>query len=130
MRLRQRDLKPYTFYERQTVSETDGTTYDGWGSVGIVYANVQPAGGKLLVEMYGARLAYMKVAYLEDVSSAKEGDGVYIDNPIDTEPDYKIVAIRPWGNHFVMDLEKMVVEKHDDSGIGEPSTEVERTWRR
>ena len=111
MRLRQRDLKAFTFKKWQKVTEPDGTTYDGWGNGGVMYANVQPAGGKILVEMYGARLAYMKIAYSENLNGAAEGDGIYIDAPGTAEPDYKIVAIRPWMNHFVIDLEKTAVSK-------------------
>lgn len=105
MRLRKRDLKPYAYKRRETITETDGTTYSGWGDSAVLYANVQPAGGKLLVEMYGERLAYMKVAYLEKTNGAIEGDRVYINAATNQEPDYKIIAIRPWGSHYVMDLE-------------------------
>lgn len=111
MRLRQRDLKPYAFKKWQRISQKDGTTYDGWGDACTIYANVQPAGGRMLVEMYGARLTYMKVAYLSDAANAAEGDAVYVGVPIENEPNYKIVAIRPYQNHYVMDLEKMAVVK-------------------
>ena len=111
MRLRQRDLKPYVYKEWQKVKERDGTTYDGWGNGGVIYANIQPVSGKRVVEMYGARAAYMLVAYLEDIHTLEEGDGVYygIEAAANVDPNYKIVAIRPWNNHFVMDLEKRVV---------------------
>lgn len=109
MRLRNRDLKPYAYRPRETVTESDGTTYSGWiDDSAIIHANVQPAAGKMLVEMYGERLAYMKVAYSEKTNGAIEGDGVYIYAAANQEPDYKIIAIRPWGSHYVMDLEKVM----------------------
>ncbi len=107
MRLRQRDLKEYTVKRRTTITEPDGTTYEDWGEERKVEANVQPAGGKMMSEMYGERLMYMMTAYLESLNNVQESDGFYINVDDDKNPDYKVVAIRSWNSHFVIDLEKV-----------------------
>lgn len=105
MRLRQRDLKPYTVKKHGTFKEKDGTKYTGYELIGAtIKANIQPAGGKMLSEIYGLRLAYMLTMYCENGTELSENDGICV---YDNEPDYKIVAIRPWNTHIVADLEKV-----------------------
>lgn len=108
MRLRQRDLKPYTVKKHGTFKDMDGTKYTGYEKEGReIKANIQPAGGKMLSEIYGLRLAYMLTMYCQLDTEMKENDGVcvYVDKYQD--PDYKIVAIRKWNTHLVADLEKV-----------------------
>ncbi len=108
MRLRQRDLKPYTVKKYGTFKELDGTKYTGYKKAGIeVKAKIQPAGGRMLSEIYGLRLAYMLTMYCENGIELFENDGicVYVDN--NKDPDYKIIAIRQWNTHIVADLEKV-----------------------
>ncbi|MBE1554802.1 uncharacterized protein (UPF0248 family) [Filibacter limicola] len=108
MRLRQRDLKTYSVYRKVVVKEPDGTTYEDVDPVGhTVQANVQPAGGKALIEIYGERLAYMLTAYIELGNDIQETDGVCIYVAPDAIPDYRVVAIRRWNTHWVIDLEKV-----------------------
>lgn len=101
MRLRQRDLKEYTVKERVSVTESDGTTYEDWGNDRIIMANIQPAGGKLMAEMYGERLNYMKTAYISLDTELKETDGVFFDGI------YKVVAVHVWNTHKVAHLERL-----------------------
>ncbi|MDF2663887.1 MAG: hypothetical protein K0Q94_6678 [Paenibacillus sp.] len=102
MRLRQRDKRPVIFRPRITVKEPDATTYEGWGDPVTVYGHVQPAGGRLMAEIYGERLAYMQAMYVEGKPAISEGAGACLYTP---DPDYRIVAIRPWSAHTVIDLE-------------------------
>lgn len=107
MRLRQRDLKDFKYRKYGSFKEADGTTYKGYDTVlGKIKAKTQPAGGKMLSELYGLRLAYMLTMYCDDAAGLAENDGVYINNSVDKEPDYKVVAIRPWDCN-VIDLEKV-----------------------
>jgi hypothetical protein len=88
------------------MKEQDGTEFEEWEPIGhIVNANIKPAGGKLMVEMYGERLAYMLVAYVESDTDLKESDGVCVYVPPDSNPDYKVVAAPPWSSHSVISLE-------------------------
>ncbi|GGA31744.1 hypothetical protein [Psychrobacillus lasiicapitis] len=106
MRLRQRDLKPYTVKGRIPKEDSDGTTYEDWEEEGhIIQANIQPAGGRLMAEMYGERLAYMLSAYVESGTDLKETDGVCVYVAPDQNPDYKVVASPPWSSHSVVSLE-------------------------
>lgn len=118
MRLRQRDLKPYTIKKHGTFKEIDGTKYTGYEQGGeIIKAKVQPAGGKMLSEIYGVRLSNMQTMLMEDTEIARELDkqfnsqkqqyGACIYSCVDQEPDYKIVSIRPWNGHIVADLERV-----------------------
>ncbi len=107
MRLKQSDLKSYAVKRREVVKEPDGTTYDGWVVKGEIKANVQPAGGRMMAELYGERLVYMLTAYAELGTDIKESDGVCVYVASDLEPDYKVVAIRRWNTHHVIDLEKV-----------------------
>lgn len=110
MRLRQRDIKTYQYKKYGKFKEPDGTTYTGYEPVGReIEAKVQPAGGKMLSEIYGLRLSYMLTMYCQSGTDLKENDGicVYVDKY--KEPDYKIVAIRTWNTHIVADLEKVKI---------------------
>lgn len=117
MRLRERDKRPVVFRERATLKEPDGTSYEGWSLTGVtIRGNVQPAGGRSMAEMYGERLGYMLTTYVEHTPESlrllnefnvnKTGYGAWVYIPDDSiEPDYKVVAIRPWGAHIVIDME-------------------------
>ena len=107
MRLRKRDLKTYIVKRRDSLKEEDGTTFEGWTDKGIIKTQILPAGGRLMAEMYGERLAYMLTAYMLPNENISESDGVciYVDSA--TDPDYKVVAIRDWESHKVVDLERI-----------------------
>ncbi|WFA10335.1 hypothetical protein [Tissierella sp. Yu-01] len=117
MRLRQRDLKEYIVKKHGSFKEPDGTKFTGYEQEGqIVKAKIQPAGGKNLSEMYGLRLANMQTMLMEDSVLAREMDiqfnsekqqyGVCVYRNAEQDPDFKIVAIRPWNSHLVADLER------------------------
>lgn len=109
MRLRKRDQRAVVFKSRIPLKDNDGTSYEGWDPTGTtIYGNVQPAGGKVMAEMYGERLAYMLIMYVEGSPSIEESSGAWVNiDTSETEPDYKVVAVRPWGAHIVIDLEKV-----------------------
>ncbi|MCG7406778.1 hypothetical protein MH117_05050 [Paenibacillus sp. ACRRX] len=118
MRLRQRDLKPYAVRERIAMKEPDGTTYEGWDPTTItIKANKQPAGGKVMAEIYSERLSSMLTLYVEARSPVIEeidvgintgrAFGICVYPTPDSSPDYKVIAVRPWGAHKVIDLEKV-----------------------
>jgi hypothetical protein len=105
-RLRQRDLKPYTVKRRIPMKDQDGTEFEDWESAGhVVKANIRPAGGRLMAEMYGERLAYMLTAYVESGTDIKESDGVCVYVSPESNPDYRVVAAPPWSSHSVISLE-------------------------
>lgn len=108
MRLRQRDLKTYVLKKRVPLQDPDGTTYEGYEEVGtIIKANIQPAGGKIAAEIYGERLKYMLTMYCENNVDIKEADGICVNVEATEEPDYKVVAVKQYNTHKVVDLEKV-----------------------
>lgn len=108
MRLKQSDLKPYVVKESIPKKDTDGTTYEGWADEGhTIRANIQPAGGKIMSEMYGERLAYMLTLYTEKSTNLKETNGLCVYVSSDQDPDYRVIAIRRWSSHTVAVLEKV-----------------------
>lgn len=109
MRLRRRDLKPYTVKNRTTITEPDGTTYEDWADDKVIYANISPAGGKLMAEVYGERLSYMLSAQFPAGTDIKESDAICYKSD---NPNYKVIALRPWSGHIVGDLERMIVNEN------------------
>ncbi|REK69339.1 hypothetical protein [Paenibacillus paeoniae] len=109
MRLLKRDQRSVAFKERVEAKELDGTSYTTYSDVALtIKGNVQPAGGKVMAEQYGERLAYMLVMYVEGNPGVKESAGAWVNVAGDsTEPDYKVVAIRPWRRHAIIEMEKV-----------------------
>ena len=108
MRLRQRDKRPVVFRPRISGKDPDATPIETWGDPVTILGNVQPAGGRVVAEMYGERAAYMLTMYVEGKPAVTESAGAWVDIPADSlEPDYRVVAVRPWGAHTVVDLEKV-----------------------
>lgn len=106
MRLRQRNLREVTVLPRVSTSQPDGTTFATWQTPGrIIRANIQPAGGRLMAEMYGQRLANMLTLYAELGTQLSVTDGVCVEGA--EEPNYQVVAVRQWGSHLVADLERV-----------------------
>ncbi|MCL6456920.1 MAG: hypothetical protein K6T85_02830 [Gorillibacterium sp.] len=118
MRLRARDKRAVHFRERIPAKEPDGTPYEDWAAEGVtIRGSLLPAGGKIMAELYGERLNYMMVLYVEHTPEAlqlleqfngqKKGYAACIYVPSDAaKPDYRVVAMRPW-QHLVIELEKV-----------------------
>jgi hypothetical protein len=70
-----------------------------WGEPVTLRAVVQPAGGRVNAQVYGAELATMRVLYYAGIAEMKPGDGVCVDvGPADS-PDYTITSVEPWNGH-------------------------------
>ena len=123
MRLKRNRLKQY--HHRKAISKKDneGNSYIEYEETKPFMAEVWPAGGKLQAELYGQRLSYIRncrvdgnyktqtsekgrVSYAFDNLELREGDGICINVPGDSDPDYKIIAIRPYHNLY-MEMEKV-----------------------
>lgn len=104
MRLRRRDQQTVNFFPRVSGKQDDGTTYTEWSETLIpISGSLQPAGGKVMSEIYGQRLTYMLTLYISAGEPVEEGMGACIYTDI---PDYKVVAVRRWQDHWIVDLEK------------------------
>lgn len=107
MRLRQRDLK--TCYLRKCINKSDveGIKYSDYEVAVEFKAKIQPAGGKVMSEMYGERLNYISTMYYDGNLGITENDGICVNVGPTEDPDYKVVGIAPWG-HKTITLEKVV----------------------
>lgn len=123
MRLKRNRLKHYNHRRAVQVKDNEGNSYTEYGEAKPVTAEIWPAGGKLQAEMYGQRLPYIRncrldgeyktqtdekgrVSYLFGAQPIREGDGICLDVPEESDPDYKIIAIRPY-RYLYMELEKL-----------------------
>lgn len=96
MRLIKKDQRTVYLKRRMAMQDPDGTSYEGYSEPISLRVSIQPAGGKLMAEMYGERLAYMLTMRHEGPEAITEGDGLCIDVGPAAAPDYKVVAVQPW----------------------------------
>lgn len=123
MRLKRNRLKQYNLRPAETKKDNEGNSYIEYGEAKPVTAEIWPAGGKLQAEMYGQKLSYIRncridgvytietdekghVSYLLGSQTFREGDGFCVYVPGGSDPDYKIIVIRPY-RHLYMELEKL-----------------------
>lgn len=107
MRLRQRDLKTYYLRGRITKTDSEGVKYPDYDTAVEIKAKVQSAGGKVMAEMYGERLNYIKTMYYDGSLELKENDGICVYVGPAEDPDYKVVGIALW-DHKAITLEKVM----------------------
>lgn len=107
MRLRQRDLKTYYLRSRIVQTDAEGVKYPDYATGVEIKAKIQPAGGKVMAEMYGERLKYIKTMYYDGPLELKENDGICVYVGQNDKPDYKVVGIAPW-DHKTITLEKVM----------------------
>ncbi|MCB6571169.1 hypothetical protein LI142_16855 [Eubacterium limosum] len=113
MRLKRNRLRIYRHCRKTLKKDNEGNSYSDYGPAVAFKAELWPGGGKLQVEMYGARLPAIRnlridgkysivtnekgvtVYAIPDGPTFTEGDGLCLYVLGDSEPDYKIIAIRP-----------------------------------
>lgn len=114
MRLRRSRLGTYRHKTKITKQDKEGGTYEEYEAAHSFTGEVWPGGGKLQAEMYGDRLPYVRNVRIEGRYSVKtdekgiphyifaggldivEGDGLCLYVPSESEPDYRIVSIKPY----------------------------------
>lgn len=123
MRLKRNRLKQYCLRPAEAKKDNEGNSYLEYGEAKPVTAEIWPAGGKLQAEMYGQKLSYIRncridgaytvetdekghVSYLLGSQPFREGDGFCVYVPGESDPDYKIIVIRPY-RQLYMELEKL-----------------------
>lgn len=123
MRLKRNRLKQYYHRRAEVKKDNEGNSYIEYGSASAFSAEIWPAGGRIQAEMYGQSLSYIrncridggytiqtdnngKVNYVFDTFTMHEGDGICVDVSGESEPDYKIIAIRPYRKLY-MELERI-----------------------
>lgn len=95
MRLQERGKTDVTY--KPCVGASDDVRQ--WGAGAAIRATLQPAGGKLLAEMYGERLQKMKLMLYDGALPINEGAGVCVSVAADQPCDYLIVSAEGWAGH-------------------------------
>lgn len=93
MRMSRRLQKTYTLKHRQVTRNTEGGDVESWADPVEIRATIWQASGKIFVEMYGERLAYMRNMEYEGEEVINENDGICVFVSADTQPDYRVVSV-------------------------------------
>ena len=100
-----RNLKPYTFYTYEIVTDEEGCQTEGYSdNAQTIDAYIYPASGRVQSEMYGERLAYMLNMMVNLPASVKERDGVCEDSD---KVNYRVVAVAVYSEHAQITLERV-----------------------
>lgn len=124
MRLKRNRLRDLYVRSRETIKDSEGGTYESYADAIALKGEVWQAGGKVQTELYGERISYIqniklsekytietdkkgKIHYVFcDGTSLKENDGVCLFVEKETEPDYRIISIKPY-RFLTLEVEKL-----------------------
>lgn len=121
MKLKRSRLKTYSHRRAMPKKDKEGNSYIEYGLPSSFEAEVWPASGKLQAEMYGQRANNIlncrisgdyeivsdekgRISYQIGDITIREGDGICIYVPEGRDPDYRIVAIRPY-RYLMLEVE-------------------------
>lgn len=106
--MRIKNKKTYYLKRKEIVKDNEGGKYPGYSTIANeLKANIYPASGKLQAEIYGERLNYIRNMLYDGPILLVEGDGLCVYVSKDSNPDYKIISIKPH-SHNLIDLEKIM----------------------
>lgn len=113
-RMKRSRVEAFCVRQRLSVKDNEGGTYETYGTARQVSGEVWPASGREQALTYGEKLGYVvnvrirdrytktvdekgHVQYvLNDGFAIAENDGLCINVPGGVEPDYRIIAIKPY----------------------------------
>ena len=101
MRLRQSRLETYYHRKRMVKKDKEGSTYEEYSAASSFSGESWPASGKVQAQQYGQRLGYIRNVkidggYAINGIDLMELDGICLFVGENTEPDYRIVAIKSY----------------------------------
>ena len=106
--MRIRNKKLYYLKKKISLTDAEGGKYYTYSSTATeIMANIWPASGKLQAEIYGQRLNYILNMLYDGAEELKEGDGICVYVPSTSDPDYKVISIKPY-SHKLIELEKIL----------------------
>lgn len=123
MRIRRSRLNKFYLKKRIPKKDKEGNSYEEWSEPVSFVGEQWPASGKVQVQQYGDRLNYilnLKLDGAYQVIPEKQGasfdfgnglvfreqDGICIFTDGESDPDYRIIAIKPY-RQLKMELEKI-----------------------
>ena len=122
MRLKRSRMTIYHHCKRMVAKDSEGNTYDEYGTAVPFIGESWPAGGKVQAEQYGQRLPYIRnlriagdyttktdekgmVHYLlPEGTDIMESDGICLHT--DQKPDYRIISIKPY-RFLTLEVERL-----------------------
>lgn len=105
--MRIKNKKPYWLKKKKIIEDDEGGKYQAFSNKSInISANIYPASGKLQAEIYGQRLNYILNMLYDGNEEIVEGDGICVFVGKDSDPDYKVISIKPY-SHKLIELEKI-----------------------
>lgn len=115
MRMRRSRIRTYHLKKAEVKRDREGSTYTEYGSAIQFRGEVWPAGGRLQAEMYGDRLSYIRnvriqgdysieqdangvthYVFEDENLDLREHDGLCLYVPEGSDPDYRIISIKPY----------------------------------
>ena len=114
MRLRRSRLETFFHRKRIIKKDNEGSTYEEYGAATSFTGESWPASGKVQAQQYGQKLGYIRNVkidggytiepdekgrlhyILENGADLMELDGICLFTGEDKDPDYKIVAVKPY----------------------------------
>ncbi len=107
MRMRKSLMKPYNLKRRVPAKDNEGNSYNTWDEAVEIEAAIWSASGRIQAEMYGERLKYIKNMQYDGTETMQEGDGICVYVGPESNPDYKIISIKPDYSPLEMELERI-----------------------
>lgn len=105
--MRRSQLKTYHLRRREPGKDKEGGSITNYNEAVKIEAAIWSAGGKIQAEMYGERLAYIKNMQYEGKETMQEGDGICVFVGPGSNPDYKIISIKPEYTPVQIELERI-----------------------
>jgi hypothetical protein len=106
--MRIKNKKDYYIRQRTVSSDGEGGKIVSYGTAKQIQANIYPASGKVQAEMYGERLAYILNMLYDGSESIRENDGICVNVAGTEKPDYKVISIKQYTSHKMIELEKLL----------------------
>ena len=105
--MRIKNKKTYYLKRKEIIKDNEGGKYEGFEENATeIQANISPATGKLQAEIYGQRLKYIRNMLYDGSQELKEGEGLCVYVPKESNPDYRVISIKMY-SHLVIELEKV-----------------------
>ena len=101
-------MRSYQKRSHYSITDKEGSTYDGYSEPTSIKATIWPASGQVQAMQYGQKLAYIMNMIVEADESISENDGIHVYQlDVSKDPDYKVISIQSFSGHKVIQLEKI-----------------------
>lgn len=106
-RPRNKQLKTVYLRKRTSVKDSEGVVTASYGESEEFRADIASNVGTVQAMSYGEKANYMHTMTVWDDISISEGDGVCVNVPCDSEPDYSVIAIHQFTYFKTVEVERI-----------------------